>query len=236
MTTTFAPPLLVISPHLDDAVFACGEALYSHPGALVATLFAGGPGSGSPPTPWDLDAGFLPGDDVMARRREEDLAALDILAARPVWLPFLDRQYLRRDAAQDGGSLHDAVFDLLQRCSPPRALVPLGLFHSDHERASNAALGAAARLPGIRCTAYEDALYRRLPGAVQQRLRCLQERGWEATPVELPGGHLARKRAAVACYASQLRALATVQRLGHADAFARERYWDLRFTRDEPCR
>jgi hypothetical protein len=42
--------LLVVSPHLDDAVFGCGELIASRPGATVARLFAGPPASYGEPT------------------------------------------------------------------------------------------------------------------------------------------------------------------------------------------
>lgn len=35
--------LLVVSPHLDDAVLSCGCWLASRPGAAVVTVFAGRP-------------------------------------------------------------------------------------------------------------------------------------------------------------------------------------------------
>jgi hypothetical protein len=62
---------------------------------------------------------------------------------------------------------------------------------------------------------------------VQERLQQLHGLGWCAVPVELPGGAQERKRQAVACYASQLRALATPGRPGHSDALKGERYWEL---------
>jgi LmbE family N-acetylglucosaminyl deacetylase len=64
------PPLLVISPHLDDAVFSCGQLLEVHPGATVVTIFAGRPPPGTPLTDWDSAAGFGPGEDPIGRRRE----------------------------------------------------------------------------------------------------------------------------------------------------------------------
>jgi LmbE family N-acetylglucosaminyl deacetylase len=226
--------LLAISPHLDDAVLACGEALFSQPGAVVATLFAGSPARYGPVTPWDADAGFRTGQDVMAQRRAEDRAALAVLAAQPCWLGFLDRQYVEAPAQQDRGALEQAIRDLVDRLQPARVLIPLGLFHSDHTLASDAALATAANRADVRWTLYEDALYRRLPGVVQQRLHRFATLRWHVTPVDLPGGNLACKRAAVACYASQLRALNVEKRPGHMDAFARERYWDLASSRSLP--
>jgi LmbE family N-acetylglucosaminyl deacetylase len=221
--------LLAISPHLDDAVFACGEVLCAHPGARVATLFAGAARRYATLPPWDRDAGFVDGEDVMQRRRAEDRAALGLLGARPHWLDFRDRQYLAEDERPDRDGLECAIDALVRAFSPERVLAPLGLFHSDHMLAGDAVLTVAVRYPRVQWTAYEDALYRRLPGLVQQRLAAIHARGWHATPVALPAGHLERKRAAVECYASQLRALNTAQRPTHADAFARERYWDLAY-------
>jgi LmbE family N-acetylglucosaminyl deacetylase len=67
--------MAVISPHLDDGVFSCGDLLASHPGAAVVTVFAGGPSSSTDIKPWDAAAGFHPGDNVMAARRAEDQTA-----------------------------------------------------------------------------------------------------------------------------------------------------------------
>jgi LmbE family N-acetylglucosaminyl deacetylase len=232
---TGSNPLLVLSPHLDDALFACGETLARHPGALVVTVLAGSPAAYETATPWDRDAGFVDGEDVVSVRRAEDRAALEIVGARACWMKFLDRQYTRpgdEPGADVQRAIEQDIATLVDRCSPARVLVPLGLFHSDHLLVSDAALAVARSFPAIEWMAYEDALYRRLPGLVQERLHSLTTRGWQASPVELPGGQLARKRRAIACYASQLRALASSQRLGHADAFARERYWAL--TASEP--
>jgi LmbE family N-acetylglucosaminyl deacetylase len=223
-------PVLVFSPHLDDAVFACGGLLAAHRGAVVATVFAGSPANYRDLTPWDRDAGFAAGDDVMNARRAEDRAALQKVDAEPDWLDFPDRQYVPAGEAQDHAAVETAIEEVLHRHQPVLALLPLGLFHSDHLLASDAILAVAADFPGVRWAAYEDALYRRLPGLVQARLAHLHRAGWRATPLELPGGAVGRKREAVACYASQLRALATAQRLGHADAFAPERFWGLEHT------
>jgi LmbE family N-acetylglucosaminyl deacetylase len=78
--------VVVVSPHLDDAVLGCGRLLAAHPGATVITLYAGAPSTyPDPPTRWDQVAGFGPGDDVLAARKDEDRAALAELGATPVW-------------------------------------------------------------------------------------------------------------------------------------------------------
>ena len=35
--------VVVLSPHLDDAVLGCGRLLSAHPGATVVTVYAGAP-------------------------------------------------------------------------------------------------------------------------------------------------------------------------------------------------
>lgn len=218
--------MLVISPHCDDAVFACGERLCTHPGSVVVTVFAADPPLGQPATPWDRDCGFAPGDDVMALRRAEDRRAFARLGARGVWLPFRDRQYGASPPADDIAAALDA---LVAREVPDEVCFPLGLFHSDHVLASDAAVQVAARHPRIAWLAYEDALYRGIDGAVPARLAALRERGLTLRRIESPSDAVARarKRAAVACYRSQLRGLHTPSRPGHRDALAPEAAWRL---------
>jgi LmbE family N-acetylglucosaminyl deacetylase len=221
------PPVAVVSPHLDDAVLGCGQLLDAYPGAVVVTLFAG-----RPPrerrrrvTPWDADAGFDPGDDVVAARRAEDAAALGLLGARPVWLRFLDAQYGGRDETRRIGA---ALARALARRRVRDVFAPLGLYHSDHRRARESALVARALLPRARWHLYADGLYAGIPGAVGDELRALERLGHRLEPVRpRRAGRLARKRRALRCYATQLRALAARGRPDAARAFARERFWSI---------
>src|SRR5581483_9049450 len=82
------------SPRTATTSSSAAETLLAEqPGAVVFTVFAGGPPAAAALTPWDADCGFRPGDDVMARRRAEDAAALELVGATPRWLPFRDAQY-----------------------------------------------------------------------------------------------------------------------------------------------
>jgi LmbE family N-acetylglucosaminyl deacetylase len=213
---------LFVSPHLDDAVLSCGELIASSVAALVVTVFAGRPAEGTPLTGWDAACGFGPDDDPIAARRSEDRAALDVLGARSLWLDFVDDQYgAPRPAAAMAATLTDAV----TRETPNEVYVPLGLFHADHLRASEATLAVMPRFANLAWHAYADAIYRRIEGAVDGRMRALADAGVALTPVtprRAADAH-ARKREAVACYASQLRGLQN--RRHHDDVFARETYW-----------
>jgi len=87
--------VVVVSPHFDDAALGAAHLLTSHPGSTVVTVLGGRPPAyPDPVSEWDAAGGFVVGDDVVAVRREEDRAAMEVLGARPVWLEFADHQYL----------------------------------------------------------------------------------------------------------------------------------------------
>lgn len=209
---------LLVSPHLDDAVFSCGDWLAGHPGALVATVFAGAPRGVTRLTPWDAACGFADARQAVAARRAEDGAALAVLSASALWLDFLDSQYLDSPGRQ---MLCDALGGVLKQTAPRTVLFPAGLFHSDHVLVHAAMLALAGAYPQLSWLMYEDALYRRNTGALQGRLAALLAAGWCATPVAAPAAD-DRKRAALACYRSQLRALGQP-----ADLLAAEGLWRL---------
>ena len=220
MTLRGNEPVVVISPHLDDAVFGCGALLAGHPGSVVVTVFAGRPQRYETLTSWDERCGFARGDDVMAARRAEDDAALSVLDARPIWLDFLDAHYAPPPAV-------DTVADALERCIDATGLseviVPLGLWHSDHVLTSDASLLVLRRRPDLRWLCYVEPLYRRKPGWMEERLRALGETGVRATPLSWNTRAANKtKRQAVAKYVSQLMGLGN-----YDDVFAPEGYYSL---------
>lgn len=225
--------LLFISPHLDDAAFACGRLLASVSDAVVGTVFAGAPPPDAPLTEWDRASGFQAGDDVIATRREEDRQALAILGAWPLWLTLQDRQYgLPPELDEVVGQLHG----MLMQCEPGAVFFPLGLFHSDHRLTREAAVALVHACSGCQWFAYEDALYRNLPGEREDGLAALEQSGMALRPArfaELPDA-IARKRRAVDCYGTQLRALASPGRPGQADPTEVEAYWQVIPTADRP--
>lgn len=218
--------IAVVSPHLDDGVLGCGARLAARPGSIVITVFAAGPAAREAVAPWDADCGFSAGDDVMAARRAEDREALGLLGATPVWLDFQDAQY---GAPPSVPVVAEALAGAVSATRAEAVFVPLGLFHGDHVLVAEACLSLVQERAGQWHYAYEDALYRRLPGRTDEALGRVSARGLRATPAAFPTppAALALKRRAVHCYRSQLRGLGTTGRLGHADAFAPERYWRL---------
>jgi LmbE family N-acetylglucosaminyl deacetylase len=92
--------VVVISPHLDDAVLSLGStiAAAARRGAAVEVLsvFCGDPDSQAPAGAWDRKSGFRSEGEASRARRQEDQAACAILGAKAHWLPFGDEQYDRR--------------------------------------------------------------------------------------------------------------------------------------------
>ena len=85
--------LAVISPHLDDAVFGCGELIAARPGAVVITVCAAVPPQSWTLPEWDAACGFSSARQALLARRREDRSALEFLGADPCWLSCWDSQY-----------------------------------------------------------------------------------------------------------------------------------------------
>ena len=89
--------IVVVSPHLDDAVLSLGAALsraVRHDAEVtVLTVLAGDPASTVPAGWWDAQSGFRTAGDAATARRQEDARACSILGVAPRWLPFADEQY-----------------------------------------------------------------------------------------------------------------------------------------------
>ena len=127
--------VVIVSPHLDDAVLGCGNFMAAHPGAVVVTVFAGNPFAypANPMRKWDVQSGFAPGDDVMETRRHEDDAALDLLDAKPVHLEFVEHTYNAGDMPVAPEVLVEVLVPALTALRPTLVLAPFGLANPDHD-------------------------------------------------------------------------------------------------------
>lgn len=202
--------VVVVSPHLDDAVLSCGGFLSVHPGATVVTVFAGNPDAY--PTPqrlWDVQSGFGPDDDVMEARRREDRAALTRLDARPLHLDFIEHTYLPGDQPVAPELLAEQLVPALRGLDPTLVVAPFGLANPDHDVTHRACMLARDQLgAGVSWWCYEDNGYKHIPGMLAWRISTLFRRLLWPTPVCPPVDHSGeRKAAAVECYPSQLFAL-----------------------------
>lgn len=121
--------ILVLSPHLDDAVFSCAgfllDAIEKGQSVTVATMFTDG----------------RRGDQYFAQRRAEDERALNSLGAQLVWCGFVDASARFQDANLCTSApepelqrlLLNKAESLLSAAQPRTLLLPLGVgAHVDH--------------------------------------------------------------------------------------------------------
>ncbi len=217
--------LLVLSPHLDDAVFACAQLIARSADTVLVTLLAGAPSSDVALSDWDRAAGFQNTQQALTQRREEDRRALEMLDATPLWLDFVGSRHGEPPSVV---GLAETIMHILQQQQPATVMLPAGLYDADHVLAHQAALLARSHHPELDWLLYEDTFYRRLPSQLHQRLISLIHFGIDATPVSFDThAHDEHKRQAVQCYASQLRALNAAGESEQGDIFAPEGYWRL---------
>jgi len=219
--------LLVVSPHLDDAVLSCSHLFAHAEQALSVTVFAGTPARyPSPPTPWDLACGFQPGDDIVARRRAEDARALEILGVSSTGLDFLDFQY-RNGEKPDSKALAAAVEEVIDGFRPTTIAVPLAIQHPDHRACLSAALAIRRRGDSRDWVCYAEFPYVwRGPDLAARRLAAVRRRGFRLTPMLLASYRSDLKAEALRAYESQILGLelgADIDRV----AAAPEQHWRL---------
>jgi LmbE family N-acetylglucosaminyl deacetylase len=150
-------PIVVLSPHLDDAVLSTWSVLAGARDVVVVNVFAGVPEPGPPPR-WDRMAAAADSREHMHQRLEEDRAAL-ALAGRPaVYLSFLDGHY--RAEAPAGAELAAAIDGALPAASLVYAPAGIG-GHADHLLVRDVAIELSRR------TRLPLCLYAELPYAVR---------------------------------------------------------------------
>jgi LmbE family N-acetylglucosaminyl deacetylase len=223
--------VVIVSPHLDDAVLSCGRFMAAHSGVTVITVFAGNPAAYPVPQRlWDVQSGFGPDDDVMEVRRGEDAAALALLDARPMHLDYVEHSYNAGDRPVAPEKLAEGLVPALEALDPTLVLAPFGLANPDHDVTHRACMLARDGLTETTSWwCYEDNGYKHIPGMLAWRVSLLFRRKLWPTPVCPEVDHSGeRKAAAVACYPSQLLALEDDWQIqAKLDAPAPEQYWRL---------
>jgi LmbE family N-acetylglucosaminyl deacetylase len=220
-----------LSPHLDDAVLACGGLIHRQARdgqpPLVITLF-----SGQPPADVELSAfaqsqherwGTL--DDVMAVRSSEDREALAVVGADYVRLNYPDCIYRGKARSEEPvwyyaseGALFGPVHPSEDRLPVELAavlseLIPHGegvtLYapltvgnHVDHQLTFATAL--ILRAQGWDLRFYEDYPYVEAGDALARALAARGAEHWQWTLMTLDEHDVAAKVEAIACYETQL--------------------------------
>ena len=212
--------IVILSPHLDDAVLSCWHVLAEPAELLVINVFAGVPTVLTAPAWWDEYTGATDSAERVRERIEEDRRALALAGRTAVNLDFLDEQY------RDGEQPLDALTDEIGRRLPRGALVyaPAAIgSHGDHALVRAAAL--ALRADGFVVSLYADLPHAHVHGwpawVTSSRTpapKDLVGAAWEhalagagamtPTPRALGPEARSRKLEAVAMYGTQVDALA----------------------------
>jgi LmbE family N-acetylglucosaminyl deacetylase len=143
--------LVVVSPHLDDAVLSLGatiaHAVESGAKVEVLTVFGYEPGSAAPTDDWDRKSGFATEGQASQQRRIEDRSACAILGVAPRWFDFSAHPYERRASMQEVVAAVVAA-----TAGADTVLIPgFPLEHADHAALSHALLahGLSCRSLGL---------------------------------------------------------------------------------------
>lgn len=187
-----APRILVLAPHPDDEIVACGiaalRARAAGPRLFVLYLTTGVPEAVAL---WPWQRRFYP--VRVARRRAEALAAAALLGMEPVGFRATPARRLR-------GELDRAAADIAAAaaaCGAAALWVPaFEGGHQDHDAANALASRWSGRLP-----VWEFAAYNRAGGAVRTNTFAAPA-GGEFT-LSATVEEVATKRRALACYASE---------------------------------
>lgn len=206
-------PVVILSPHLDDAVLSCWHVLDGAGEVEVVNVFAGVPPAGAATGWWDRASGSGDSARAVRARIDEDRAALAMAGRRALNLDFLDAQY-RRDGA-DGAALAAALREHVPRSAlvyVPAAFAGGGgerrfPVMTDDPHPDHAAVREAGR--ALRADGYDTVLYADLPHASVGA-----GDGWPDSAPELDGlapvahplaeAEFERKLRAVRRYRSQL--------------------------------
>jgi len=243
-------PLLIVSPHLDDAALSCAALIARRLPVDVLTLFAGEP---DPPRQgsWDRTIGFRDSAASMRARREEERAAFAATPHRLHLLDLLEWQHLAGPRpAEDLDAIADAVIRWNRQADRGFVAIPAGAGltpgrirgrmrklagatlgptqHPDHVFARDAVLEALSSLVDLQVVLYEEFPYSRVKGADGRVARLARRHGLaaERLAVSVDRGV---KAARIAFYATQVPHLGDDGRRVDRpeDLPGEERYWLL---------
>jgi LmbE family N-acetylglucosaminyl deacetylase len=193
----FPGTILVVAPHMDDEVLACGGTVARIPGkARIHLVYAtDGARAFSPVVPW-LDA---TSSELSSVRRAEATKALGILGVSPDHLHFLDLPDGQLEHQEE--ALERALGELIRKLRPDQILIPFRYDrHPDHLAVNRAAHAAVQRVKSP-AQLFEYFVYYRwrlLPGRdVRTYVRADAVFAVDIQPVA------ARKRDALDCFTSQ---------------------------------
>ncbi len=154
LSVSNSAPVVVLSPHLDDAVLGCWTILAQPSPVIVVNVCTAVPPSGVVGV-WDRVVGATDSAALVAERLHEDGTALKALGCEVIGLGFLDSQY--RDGSLDGQAIGRRMSGLIPSASS--LVAPSGIGgHDDHVAVRSAAVEIVESC-GIRARFYAELPY-----------------------------------------------------------------------------
>lgn len=242
-------PLLLLSPHFDDAALSCAALLAREKPIDVLTVFAGEP---MPPRQgkWDRVTGFADSTDSRRVRKAEEQAAFADTPHKLAFLDLIESEYMSGPREQDDAApIAAAVVGWLEQNPGGAISAPAGagrlpgllrakarrlmgdyvaFRHPDHVFLRDAALDAVVSRPGAWAVLYDEFPYLFERAADGEVLRIARSRGLAAELVVTPVDPRA-KALRISVYTSQVPHLAfRGRRVDLAENLPEEeRYWIL---------
>jgi len=156
LRTDPAAPVVILSPHLDDAVLDCWSVLTADGPVDAVNIFAAIPPQGTL-AHWDRLCRASDSAGFMAERLAEDREALAMAGRRPVSLPFAADPYRSARRTPTLRSLDAALAAAVPVASRVLAPAVLGTIHPDHLLVRTYALALAST--GVPVELYADVPY-----------------------------------------------------------------------------
>jgi LmbE family N-acetylglucosaminyl deacetylase len=198
--------LVVVSPHLDDAILSLGAAIARATGSgrsvRVLTVFAGDPESAAPAGGWDRRGGFATEGEATRARRNEDQDACNVVGAEPVWLSFSESDYAGPRSEE---AVRAAVAEVV--ADDEAALLPgFPLTNADHAWLAGAILRTPLPCPRVGLYAEQPYRYRARKDARRLRAPEVLSATTASRWIRPAAGRSARrtKRHAILAYRSQM--------------------------------
>jgi LmbE family N-acetylglucosaminyl deacetylase len=231
---------VILSPHLDDAVFSCWHVIDSPRDVSVVNVFTGVPPPGTPLPRWDRITGANDPAQRVRERLEEDRAALAQVGRQATNLPLVEAQYRNEKPRLD--EVLPAVADRL--AGDEEVFAPAGIGgHSAHLLVREAAFSLARE--GVAVSFYADIPYATefgWPAWVRgvarepaldvdahwsEALDPILEAGWQPSVLELHETRARQKIEAMKTYRTQFAALegGPQRRLTHPELVRYEVSW-----------
>lgn len=238
-------PVLLLSPHLDDAVLGCWSVLTSGDDVQVVNVFTLPPPPGTS-TEWDRLAGVPDSPRLFAMRIAEDARALALAGREPHNLPFLELGYRRGKRVPTWSQVEREIARRVPAAARVLAPMTIGTVHPDHALVRGYALALARQ--GHAVTLYADIPYAVVygwpewvtgaPATPHLDVDAYWAPSFAGVPVDpraarvvrLDDGAAARKLEAMRAYATQLPALdhGPARMISKPEIHGYELFWDVR--------